>query len=109
MSRRLISLALAASLLLGACSTTPVMLPEVGERGDYQPVEKYVSWLIERDMAESEITGYSIALIDDQELDSRRSVGAIYWEGAVRCSRNGQVSGEGYLELTGYGDKIRVG
>ena len=75
MSRRLISLALAASLLLGACSTTPVMLPEVGERGDYQPVEKYVSWLIERDMAESEITGYSIALIDDQKVIWQKGFG----------------------------------
>jgi predicted secreted hydrolase len=49
------------------------------------------------------------ALMDDQELDSRRSVGTIYWEGAVRVSRNGQASGEGYLELTGYGEKIRIG
>jgi predicted secreted hydrolase len=47
--------------------------------------------------------------MDDQELDSRRSVGTIYWEGAVRVSRNGQASGEGYLELTGYGEKIRIG
>jgi predicted secreted hydrolase len=48
-------------------------------------------------------------LIDDQELDSRRSVGAVYWEGAIRVSENGRPVGEGYLELTGYGEKIRVG
>jgi predicted secreted hydrolase len=48
-------------------------------------------------------------LLDDQELDSRRSVGAVYWEGAIRVSENGRPAGEGYLELTGYGEKIRVG
>jgi predicted secreted hydrolase len=38
----------------------------------------------------------------DQELDSRRSTGAVYWEGAVRALRNGRPAGRGYLELTGY-------
>ncbi len=40
---------------------------------------------------------------DDQELDSRASVGVIYWEGAVRVSSEGRAMGRGYLELTGYG------
>jgi predicted secreted hydrolase len=48
-------------------------------------------------------------LLDDQELDSRRSVGTVYWEGAIRASENGQSAGEGYLELAGYGEKIKVG
>jgi predicted secreted hydrolase len=38
----------------------------------------------------------------DQELDSRRSTGAVYWEGAVTVSRGGKQAGRGYLELTGY-------
>ncbi|CDG82877.1 putative AttH [Janthinobacterium agaricidamnosum NBRC 102515 = DSM 9628] len=38
----------------------------------------------------------------DQELDSRRSTGAVYWEGAVKVSRDGQPAGRAYLELTGY-------
>ncbi len=48
-------------------------------------------------------------LLDDQELDSRKSTGAIYWEGAMRASEAGRVVGRGYLEMTGYGEKIRVG
>lgn len=48
-------------------------------------------------------------LLDDQELDSRRSTGAIYWEGAVRALEDGREIGRGYLEMTGYGEKIRVG
>ncbi|GGY39733.1 lipocalin-like domain-containing protein [Pseudoduganella albidiflava] len=38
----------------------------------------------------------------DQELDSRRSTGAVYWEGAVTVKRAGKPAGRGYLELTGY-------
>jgi predicted secreted hydrolase len=41
-------------------------------------------------------------LQQDQELDSRRSTGAVYWEGAVTVERDGQPAGHGYLELTGY-------
>ncbi len=41
-------------------------------------------------------------LQDDQELDSRRSTGAVYWEGAVTIARDGVPAGRGYLELTGY-------
>jgi predicted secreted hydrolase len=41
-------------------------------------------------------------LIDDQELDSRASTGAVYWEGAVTALRDGVPVGRGYLELTGY-------
>ena len=48
-------------------------------------------------------------LIDDQELDSRRSTGAVYWEGAVRVAEGGREIGRGYLEMTGYGEKITVG
>ncbi|MEI6000992.1 carotenoid 1,2-hydratase [Paraburkholderia bengalensis] len=47
-------------------------------------------------------------LIDDQELDSRDSTGALYWEGAVTLSRGGRQAGRGYLELTGYGKKLTV-
>ena len=47
-------------------------------------------------------------LMDDQELDSRASVGTVYWEGAVDALTDGQVVGEGYLELTGYGGRMRL-
>jgi predicted secreted hydrolase len=48
-------------------------------------------------------------LMDDQELDSRRSTGAIYWEGAVRLLAAEREVGRGYLEMTGYGEKIQLG
>ena len=43
-----------------------------------------------------------VPLQPDQELDSRRSTGAVYWEGAVTVARDGVPAGHGYLELTGY-------
>jgi len=46
---------------------------------------------------------YEIApLMDDQELDARRSTGAVYWEGAFTLLADGQRKGRGYLELVGY-------
>ena len=41
-------------------------------------------------------------LQNDQELDSRRSTGAVYWEGAVTIEQDGKPRGKGYLEMTGY-------
>jgi predicted secreted hydrolase len=43
------------------------------------------------------------ALLDDQELDSLASTGAIYWEGlALLVDGAGRRVGRGYLEMTGY-------
>ena len=47
-------------------------------------------------------------LQDDQELDSRRSTGAVYWEGAVKLTRDGKAAGRGYLEMTGYVKPIKL-
>ncbi|MGZ9014743.1 MAG: lipocalin-like domain-containing protein [Burkholderiales bacterium] len=47
-------------------------------------------------------------LMDDQEHDTRVSVGTVYWEGAVVAHRNGKPAGRGYLELTGYWRPFRV-
>jgi len=46
-------------------------------------------------------------LMDNQELDARRSTGAVYWEGAVTVKRNGKPAGRGYLELTGYHQALK--
>ncbi len=53
------------------------------------------------------------ALMDDQELDTSASTGTLYWEGAVRASPvpgspPGLRSGEGYLELTGYDQPLKL-
>jgi len=47
-------------------------------------------------------------LFADQELDSRASTGAVYWEGASRLLEGGRPVGRGYLEMTGYVEPIRL-
>lgn len=49
------------------------------------------------------------AVVDRQELDSRASTGAIYWEGLSELAdARGQVVGRGYLEMTGYAQPLRL-
>lgn len=49
------------------------------------------------------------AVIDNQELDSRQSTGAIYWEGLSELiDSNGKRVGRGYLEMTGYASPLRL-
>lgn len=47
-------------------------------------------------------------LMPDQELDARGAIGVVYWEGAVRASSDGRVVARGYVELTGYGEPLRI-
>jgi predicted secreted hydrolase len=49
------------------------------------------------------------ALLDAQELDSRGSTGAIYWEGlSDLLDAQGRLVGRGYLEMTGYAQRLRL-
>jgi predicted secreted hydrolase len=49
------------------------------------------------------------AVLDNQELDSRASTGSIYWEGLARLAdSNGKPVGHGYLEMTGYAQRLRI-
>jgi len=49
------------------------------------------------------------ALLDNQELDSRQSTGAIYWEGLCEVwDSNNRLVGRGYLEMTGYAGALRM-
>ena len=49
------------------------------------------------------------ALLDNQELDSRSSTGAIYWEGLSELlDSTGQRAGLGYLEMTGYAAALQI-
>lgn len=67
MFSRLALLLAGAVFLLGGCATPPPA-PAGDVRGDYSHTRKYISWLVDREMAQNEITGISIALIDDQQV-----------------------------------------
>ncbi|MEO7850753.1 MAG: carotenoid 1,2-hydratase [Rubrivivax sp.] len=50
------------------------------------------------------------ALLDAQELDSRASTGTVYWEGLSELlDAQGRRVGLGYLEMTGYAGRLRLG
>ena len=57
---------------------------------------------IEMQVRTGEFKWHLIPFFDDQELDSRGTTGAVYWEGAVRIFQEQRSVGQGYLELTGY-------
>ena len=68
-----------------------------------------VAWQVQTPAGRYEVH----ALVDDQELDSRTSTGAIYWEGLSelrRISADGQSQpvGRGYLEMTGYAAAMKL-
>ncbi len=49
------------------------------------------------------------AVFEAQELDSRSSTGAIYWEGLCEVFDSQQrLAGRGYLEMTGYASPLRL-
>lgn len=67
-----------------------------------------VTYPVEWKIAVGERTILLRPLLDDQENDARGSTGTLYWEGAVRAfDERGQAIGRGYLELTGYGERLR--
>jgi predicted secreted hydrolase len=66
-----------------------------------------VEWKIIIPPEELEITVRS--LLDDHEFWTPKTTGIHYWEGPVQVSgkRNDSLlSGEGYMELTGYSEAI---
>jgi predicted secreted hydrolase len=64
-----------------------------------------VEWTVE-----TPVGRYTVkALFDNQELDSRASSGAIYWEGVSDLlDANGVRVGRGYLEMTGYATPMKL-
>jgi predicted secreted hydrolase len=63
-----------------------------------------VEWTVQVGARRFEI----VPLMDDQEKDARVSTGVVYWEGAVTLREGGANAGRGYLELTGYGERLRL-
>ncbi|HEU0188705.1 MAG TPA: serine hydrolase domain-containing protein [Gallionella sp.] len=57
-----------AALLLAACSAPTPVKPVNLPREDYAYAKRYLTWLIEKEMSDNDITGLSIAIVDDQKL-----------------------------------------
>nr|WP_315230868.1 carotenoid 1,2-hydratase [uncultured Albidiferax sp.] len=64
-----------------------------------------VEWALDTPMGRFNVQ----AVLDNQELDSRQSTGAVYWEGLSRLlDAQGRLVGHGYLEMTGYAGALRM-
>jgi len=64
-----------------------------------------VQWQVETPAGQFQVR----ALLDAQELDSRGSTGAIYWEGLSELlDAQGKRVGLGYLEMTGYAARLKM-
>ena len=87
------------------------------KRGDvtFKPVRRWISPLTQASypvewQVRTPTETYTVkAVIDKQELDSRASTGAVYWEGLSELiNSQGHRVGRGYLEMTGYAAALRL-
>ena len=92
----------ARSFAPGEVAFTPLRHWSSGASGARYPVE----WRVRTPGGDFSVH----ALLDDQELDSQASTGAIYWEGlSVLRDAADRETGRGYLEMTGYARRLTLG
>ena len=90
------------------CSLAPAEVRFVPSRSWTSP-RTGISYPVEWSVRAGDLAIQVRPLMDEQENDARGSVGAVYWEGAVRAiSADGRRLGRGYLELTGYGSRLQL-
>lgn len=85
----------------GEVDFKPLRIYQSPSSGTRYPVE----WLVR-----TAVDFYTVkAVLDHQELDSRSSTGALYWEGLSDLfDSNGRKVGSGYLEMTGYAKPLAL-
>jgi predicted secreted hydrolase len=66
------------------------------------------TWPIAQRIQVGERSFETVPLMPDQELDSRLTTGAVYWEGASTLLEGGRTVGRGYLEMTGYVKPLKL-
>lgn len=75
---------------------------------DWTSPRTRATWPVAREVRIGDRTFTTQPLMNDQELDSRPTTGAVYWEGASRLLESGKHIGRGYLEMTGYVAPFRL-
>lgn len=83
-ARNLVVVAVAL-LFLASCATPPPVATRL-ERGDYSYAQQYLGWLIDQEMAQNDIAGLSIALVDDQRIVWQSGFGYADIENDVRAT-----------------------
>jgi len=85
MRARLSALTVSSLLLLASCATPPPVALNL-ERGDFRHTREYLTWLIDKEMSQNDITGLSIALVDDQKVIWQTGFGYADRENNVRAT-----------------------
>ena len=85
MCLRALSVLAVCLLFLAACAT-PAPVASRYEPGDYAYTEQYLTWLIKEEMSRNDITGLSIALIDDQQVVWQTGFGYADLENGIRAT-----------------------
>jgi len=103
----------------GGSFRSPAMdaAPHVFQRGEviFKAVRHWTSPLTRASYpvqwsVQTPVDHYTVkAVLDTQELDSRSSTGAVYWEGLSEVfDSHDRLVGRGYLEMTGYAGALRL-
>jgi CubicO group peptidase (beta-lactamase class C family) len=82
---RLVAVLASLLLFLAACATPPPVAVDL-QRGDYRYTQRYLTWLIEKEMSQNDITGLSIALVEDQRVVWQAGFGYADLENGVRAA-----------------------
>jgi predicted secreted hydrolase len=77
-------------------------------RAEWTSPRTRATWPVAQELRIGDRTFVTRPLMNDQELDSRLTTGAVYWEGASELLEGGRRVGRGYLEMTGYVAPIRL-
>ena len=75
---------------------------------EWRSARSRAAWPIAQRMQVGDRTFETVPLMPDQELDSRMTTGAVYWEGASTLLEAGRPVGRGYLEMTGYVTPLKI-
>ncbi len=54
--------------LLAGCASSPPPKPETKQPGNYEYTKEYIRWFVQQQMKKHDVTGLSLALIDDQRV-----------------------------------------
>ena len=77
-------------------------------RSEWTSPRTRAAWPVAQELRIGDRTFVTRPLMNDQELDSRLTTGAVYWEGASELFEGERRAGRGFLEMTGYVAPIRL-
>jgi predicted secreted hydrolase len=77
-------------------------------RSEWTSPRTRAAWPVAQELRIGDRTFVTRPLMNDQELDSRLTTGAVYWEGASELLEGERRVGRGFLEMTGYVAPIRL-